>query len=121
MEMPFGILLYDEEYHIEWTNPYLPIMMEKEQLIGLSLNDISEQIIPFLKSEANEEILTIHDRKYKTYFKQEERLLYFFDVSEKVETQRLYNEEKTVVGIIYLDNYEEVTPGLGDQVRSNLN
>ncbi|MCA0993162.1 hypothetical protein GLW07_04455 [Bacillus hwajinpoensis] len=121
MEMPFGILLYDEEYHIEWTNPYLPIMMEKEQLIGLSLNDISEQIIPFLKSEANEEILTIHDRKYKTYFKQEERLLYFFDVSEKVEIQRLYNEEKTVVGIIYLDNYEEVTQGLGDQVRSNLN
>ncbi|WP_377887222.1 DHH family phosphoesterase [Alkalihalobacillus sp. R86527] len=121
MEMPIGILLYDEDYHIEWTNPYMPTVTKQEQLIGLSLNEISEKIIPFLKSEAEDEILTINERMYKTYFKQEERLLYFFDVTEKIDIKRKYNEEKTVVGIIYLDNYEEVTQGLGDQVRSNLN
>src|SRR5699024_91576 len=44
-----------------------------------------------------------------------------FDVTEYVEIKRSYYEEETVLGIIYLDNYEELTQGMDDQVRSQMN
>ncbi|TLS35152.1 DHH family phosphoesterase [Pseudalkalibacillus caeni] len=121
MEMPIGIILYDEDCRVEWTNPYMPHVIGEEPLIGQSLNFISDKIIPFIKAEADREIIPINKRKYLVHFKQEERLLYFFDVSEKVELEKQYRDEQTVLAFIFLDNYDEVTQGLGDQVRSNIN
>ncbi|WP_408008798.1 DHH family phosphoesterase [Pseudalkalibacillus sp. A8] len=121
MEMPIGIILYDEQYKIEWTNPYLTTIIEQESFIGNSLNLISEELIPFIKGEEKEEIIKVNKRKYRVYLKREERLLYFSDVTEQVEVERLYDEEQTVIGLIFLDNYDEVTQGMDDQVRSNIN
>lgn len=33
----------------------------------------------------------------------------------------MYEEERTSLGIIFLDNYDELTQGMDDQVKSNLN
>ncbi|WP_221567493.1 DHH family phosphoesterase [Alkalihalobacillus sp. TS-13] len=121
MEMPIGIILYDEQYKIEWTNPYLTTIIEQESFIGNSLNLISEELVPFIKGEEKEEIIKVNKRKYRVYLKREERLLYFTDVTEQVEVERLYDEEQTVIGLIFLDNYDEVTQGMNDQVRSNIN
>ncbi|MCQ2978943.1 MAG: DHH family phosphoesterase, partial [Clostridia bacterium] len=35
-------------------------------------------------------------------------VLYFFDVTEKVEVKTKYEEEKTLFGYVYIDNYEEI-------------
>ncbi|MFC7370787.1 DHH family phosphoesterase [Fictibacillus iocasae] len=121
MEMPIGILLYDENYKIEWANPFMSALIEEESYIGHSLNHASEELIPLIKGEAKEEIISINTRKYHVSFKKEERLLYFFDVTEQLEIEQLYDEQQTVMGIIFLDNYEEVTQGLDDQFRSNIN
>ncbi|WP_349408992.1 DHH family phosphoesterase [Pseudalkalibacillus sp. SCS-8] len=121
MEMPIGIILYDDQYKIEWTNPYLTTIIEQESFIGNSLNLISEELIPLIKGEEKDEIIKVNKRKYRVYLKREERLLYFSDVTEQVEVERLYDEEQTVMGVIFLDNYDEVTQGMNDQVRSNIN
>ncbi|MCQ6265049.1 DHH family phosphoesterase [Fictibacillus sp. WQ 8-8] len=121
MEMPIGIILYDEDYKIEWANPFMGAWVEEEAFIGHSLNLISEDLVPFIKSDALEEIVILKSRKFVVHFKKEERLLYFFDVTEQIEVERMYEEEQTCLGIIYLDNYEEVTQGLDDQFRSSIN
>ena len=51
----------------------------------------------------------------------EEHLMYFLDITEQMELEKLYEEEKTVIAIIYLDNYDELTQGMDDQARSNIN
>ncbi|HET7577829.1 MAG TPA: DHH family phosphoesterase [Bacillales bacterium] len=120
-KMPVGILLYNEEYQIEWMNRYIGELLGGESFFGNSLNHISDELIPHIKGQAEQEIVTINKRKFRIFFKREERLLYFFDDTELVELQRLYHEEETVLGIIYLDNYEELTQGMDDQVRSHFN
>ncbi len=50
----------------------------------------------------------------------DERLIYFHDVTEKERTKERYEETQTVVALIYLDNYDEVTQGMEDQVKSRL-
>ena len=121
MEMPIGIMLFNDEYQIEWTNPFLASCLGEDTLVGRSLYDVAESIIPLIKQEVETEVVTLHDRKFKVAIKRDERLLYFFDITEQIEIEKLYEEERTSLGIIFLDNYDELTQGMDDQVKSNLN
>ncbi|MED4015740.1 DHH family phosphoesterase [Sutcliffiella cohnii] len=122
MEMPIGIMLFNDDYQIEWANPFIASSYQEDTLIGRSLYEVADDLIPFLKQqEKDNEIISIFDRKYKIVLKREERLLYFFDVTEQVQIERLYEDERTVIGTIFLDNYDEVTQGMDDQSRGSLN
>lgn len=121
MEMPIGIMLINDDYYIEWTNSFLASCFDEDTLVGRSLYDVGDLLIPLIKQELESEIITLHDRKFRVILKREERLLYFFDVTEQTEIEKLYQEERTVLSIIFLDNYDELTQGMEDQTRSSLN
>ena len=50
----------------------------------------------------------MNDRSYQVIIKPEEKLLYLFDVTEQLEIESLYYEDRTVLGIILVDNYDEL-------------
>lgn len=121
MEMPIGIMLFNEQYHIEWTNPFLTSCFHEDTLVGRSMNDVAETLVPLVKQEVDTETITLHERKFKVIIKRDERLLYFFDVTEQTEIEKQYEDERTVLALIFLDNYDEVTQGLDDQTKSTIN
>ncbi|MED4975582.1 DHH family phosphoesterase [Heyndrickxia faecalis] len=121
MEMPIGIMLYNEDYIIEWANPFMASCFNEDTLVGRSLYDVAEVLLPLIKQEMHSETISLNERKYRVVLKLEERLLYFFDITEQAEVEQLYEDERTVIAIIYLDNYDEVTQGMDDQSVSNLN
>ncbi|MEH7390522.1 DHH family phosphoesterase [Bacillus sp. JJ1503] len=121
MEMPIGIMLINDDYYVEWTNPFLASCFDEDTLVGRSLYDVADFLVPLIKQEVETEVITLHDRKLRVILKLEERLLYFFDVTEQTEIEKLYQEERTVISIIFLDNYDELTQGMEDQARSSLN
>ncbi|MDX8363560.1 DHH family phosphoesterase [Cytobacillus sp. IB215665] len=121
LEMPIGILLYNEHFNVEWSNSFLTSYFPEDTLVGRSLHDITESLIPIIKQEVDDDIITLYERKVKVHVKPEERLIYFFDVTEQKEIQIQYENERTVLAVILLDNYDEVTQGVEDQTRSNLN
>ena len=53
--------------------------------------------------------------------RREEKLLYFLDITEQAVMERLYEEERTVIALIFLDNYDDLTQGMDDATKSNLN
>lgn len=121
MEMPIGIMLINDEYYIEWTNPFLASCFNEDTVVGRSLYDVAESLVPLIKQEVDSEIMTINERKYQVVLKLKEKLLYFFDVTEQKEIEKQYHDERTNIGIIFLDNYDELTQGMDDQTRSSLN
>src|SRR5690606_32869538 len=121
MEMPIGILLYNDEFQVEWANAYLSNCLDADTLVGRSLYEIEELIVPLIQQEVESDTITLNEQKYKVIIKREERLLYFFDVTEQMEIVQLYEAERTVLGFIFLDNYDEVTQGMDDQRKSSLN
>lgn len=121
MEMPIGIMLINDDYYIEWTNPFLASCFTEDTLVGRSLYDVSPSVIPLIKQEVETEIITLHERKFRVIHKVEERLLYFFDVTEQTEIEKLYEDERTAIAIIFLDNYDDLTQGMDDQTRSSIN
>ncbi|MFG6113635.1 DHH family phosphoesterase [Halobacillus sp. MO56] len=122
LEMPLGIVLFSEEYRVEWTNPYMnDFAGDEETLVGQSLQDLSDDLITCIKEDKKEAWITIKDYEFQVFIKKDERLLYLFDRTKQTEIQHLYQNEQTVLSIIFLDNYEEITQGMDDTAKSHLN
>src|SRR5699024_1478546 len=121
LEMPIGIILFNEDYHIEWANPYMNRFAENDTLVGNSLNMLSDDLVSRIKENDDEIWLDLDDYHFQVTIKKEERLLYFSDRTAQSEIQSRYNDEKTVLAIIYLDNYEEITQNMDDTLKSQLN
>lgn len=122
LEMPIGIALYNESYQIDWTNPYLNQFAEDaETFVGETLDAFSEKLIPALKEGQENTSISMGDCNFQVTLKKEERLLYFFDRTQQAEIQNLYHNEQTVLGIIFLDNYEEITQAMDDTAKSQVN
>lgn len=121
LEIPFGIILYDEDYKIDWVNPYINQFGEEDSLAGESLNILSEDLIPMIKESKKEIWLEIEDLTFLVIIKKEERLLYFLDRTSQTKIERSYQNEKTILAFIYLDNYEEITQNMDDTAKSQLN
>ncbi|WP_062107914.1 DHH family phosphoesterase [Bacillus niameyensis] len=121
LEMPIGILLINDEGYIEWSNPYMATCFNESNLIGKSLYEVGEQIVPLIKQEIETEIVTIHNHKFRVILRPEERLLYFFNITEQIELEKRYEDERNVLAVILMDNYDDATQGMDDQARSGLN
>ena len=119
-QMPIGILLYNKDYGIDWANPYLSSCLGQHSLAGWHLYDVSETLLLFIKGETADDIVSLNNRKFRVFVRKEEKLIYFFDVTEQTEIEKMYEDQRTVLAIIYLDNYDEVTQGLDDQLRTNI-
>lgn len=121
LEMPIGILLYNEDYSIEWANPYMNRFTEDDTLVGSSLNKLTDDLVSRIKENDKEVWFEIAGYQLQTTIKKEERLLYLFDRTKQSEIQTLYQNEQTVILIIFLDNYEEITQNMDDTLKSQLN
>ncbi|BBO00429.1 DHH family phosphoesterase [Sporolactobacillus terrae] len=123
LNMPIGILLYDESNRVEWCNTSLNAIADEEArtVIGRPLSEISEQLVKLIASDNESTIISINDRQYRVRLRRSDRLIYFNDITDTLEIKKHYYNEKTVLALIFLDNYDEVTQGLEDQVRSTIN
>ncbi|MER2090575.1 MAG: DHH family phosphoesterase [Sporosarcina sp.] len=123
LELPIGIILINDKSIVEWANPYAAkLFTQTDSLIGDELFDLSEQFRSIIKSDNPENnVLTVGEQSYKVFFKAEEKLIYLFDITEQLVMESLYYEDRTVLGIILVDNYDELSQAMDDQTRSQLN
>lgn len=122
LEMPIGIILINDQYIIEWANPYMTQKLPFDTIIGEELLSISTDFQQLLKQEDSKEmVISLDDNDYKVLYKAEEKLLYFFDITEQVEMESLYYGDRTVIGVLFIDNYDEIAQGMDDQIRGQLN
>ena len=122
LEMPFGILILNDDFSIEWANPFMQRVLQEDSLVGQELFGISENLHTLVVQGKKEEMtIALFDRKYNVFYKKEERILYFFDVTKQVQIEKQYLADRTVLAILFIDNYDELTSGMDDQARSLTN
>ncbi|MFC5589982.1 DHH family phosphoesterase [Sporosarcina soli] len=121
-ELPIAILLVNEKNMVEWANPFAMKVFDSDSLIGDELFNLSGQFRAILKgSKTADPFITVGERTYKVIYKAEEKLIYLFDVTEQVEIESLYYADRTVLGIMLVDNYDDLSQAMDDQTRSQLN
>lgn len=116
-QMPIGMLVYNEDGVIEWHNPFVGKMLEKDSVSGEKLI----HLFPVMEHEKRKEFpIEWNGRFYLVQLKEEERLIYFTDITDYKKLYDRYNEEKLAVGILMLDNLDEMTQTMDEQTRSVL-
>lgn len=122
LQMPYGIILVNDQFVIEWANPYIHQITGEDSLIGEEISALSESFYRFMKpEELTEQIIEIRQRKFSVTFKPENQLFYFFDVTEQLQIEEKFNADRTVIAILFIDNYDEITQTMDDQGRSTTN
>lgn len=122
LELPIGIILLNDKQIIEWANPYAAQIFEEDSLIGEELFELAEQFRSFLKDDVPDDLtLKVGERSFRLAYKPEDRLIYLFDVTKRQKIESLYYADRTVIGILLVDNYDELAQTMDDQTRSQLN
>ncbi|GAF66380.1 hypothetical protein BTS2_3280 [Bacillus sp. TS-2] len=119
LNLPVGMLLYNEDLKIQWVNPFVNRMFEGD-LMGKEIHEVHEKLSKLIEDDIDEDIIRINEFFYHAMRQKDERLFYFIDVTEIEETREMFVNTQTVVAHLLLDNYDEVTQGLEEQVRSQL-
>src|SRR5699024_11989685 len=72
LEMPIGIILYSDDYQVEWANPYMNKFTEDDTIVGKSLDTISEQLIPLINENKDETWITLDELVFLVTVRSEE-------------------------------------------------
>ena len=82
------------------------------------LKDLSEQL--YNRSLGDEESfkITVNQQTYQVLHMKDERLMYFTDYTDYTELSRKYVNEQPVVGVLVMDNYDEVFHNLNEQEKT---
>ncbi|MDT3959750.1 DHH family phosphoesterase [Staphylococcus kloosii] len=117
--LPIGMVVIDENENIEWMNQFMAERLDRN-VISDPVNEVYPNILKQL--EKTEEI-DIEDRNYhyRVRYSDKEHILYFFDITEEVRINELYNESKPIIATLFLDNYDEITQNMNDTQRSEIN
>lgn len=118
-ELPFGIILYQEDRMVEWHNPYISKIFEKDNVIGVPLTEL----FPTLQHAKDRDGIVeaaVGSQMYQLIFRPKDKILYIKNITELWQLSRKYEDEKLSLGVVMIDNLEEVTQGLDDHQRSTM-
>ena len=120
--MPFPLVMLDQKGHISWYNTPFLKMMDEVELLDKKIDNL----IPGFVTDSifnDHDLKTINidygEKNYKVYPNLVDTsktnsnndlivMLYWVDNTEFASLEKRYKEEKTVVALAYVDNYDDV-------------
>lgn len=120
IQMPIGILMYNNYEEIQWINPYLQSQLTVS-VLGKKVQDIhpiiAENIKEIKKNPDMEEssfIIEWDNKKYDVSIHPDVQTIYLMEVSKYLRIEEDYQLSRPVFGWLNLDNYDEIIKGLSD-------
>ncbi|MGT2907622.1 DHH family phosphoesterase [Streptococcus dentiloxodontae] len=119
-KMPVGVVTFDDETdQVEWFNPYAELILSDEE--GKFKADFVTAFIKEKRDGSPSNVITISDNKYSIFVDFDNQLLYFIDNVYDHDEATDPNKTRPVIGVISIDNYDDVTGNLPDADVSQIN
>ncbi len=114
-----GLLMYDDDYVITQMSE----LFEQRGLnhVGSKVLSWLPEVDPLISGQGDTATVQLDDRMYEITRREDEPVLIFRDITEQHNAMLSYSEERPVIGIAVLDNYDEVTQYEDDASLSNIN
>lgn len=120
--LPFGVILYNEDKVIEWHNSFIASMTGRTSVVGEPLGELFPVLQQQGKEKEKAECVTVEtsigERIFELDYRPKERMIYVRDMTEMSMLKQRYEEEKLALGIVMMDNLEEVSQGMDEQQRA---
>lgn len=123
IQMPIGILLYNKEEEIQWTNPYLMKYFEQKEILGRKIQEVDPELYRWIQEYDSSEMMKITwgNRFFEMIIQEEIGVIYLMDITEYANIEEKYENERIVFGNIIIDNYDEAVQSMNDRKKSNVN
>lgn len=125
IKMPLGIMLYDKDRQIQWINPYLQMYLHGKDIIGSSISSVDKELAKYvddaIKSNSNQnKIIKWGDRKFEMVVQDDLGVIYLLDITRYANIEEKYKQERLAIGLIFIDNYDELSQSMSDQNLTNM-
>lgn len=116
--LPFGMVVFNEDKEVQWHNAFVSTVVGKPSIVGELLTAYFPVLQhPIREKEAHIET-NVNGRVYELHVKTHERFMYVRDITDQWTLRKKYEEEKLALGIVMMDNLEEVAQGMDEQQRA---
>lgn len=125
IKMPLGIMLYDKDRQIQWINPYLQMYLHGKDIIGSSISSVDKELAKYvddaIKSNSNQnKTIKWGDRKFEMVVQDDLGVVYLLDITRYANIEEKYKQERLAIGLIFIDNYDELSQSMSDQNLTNM-
>lgn len=118
-ESSVGIISFNPETkEIEWLNPYAESIFRRENQVLLHAAQIEEYIN---LAQKNKDIFKVGDNIYRFSLNSEQHTITFEDITKESNLYKEKVEMQTAIGIVSVDNYDDVTDNMDEKEISYLN
>lgn len=120
-ELPMGLIILNDDDEIEWMNDYMCSEISKEKL-NTPINRLFPNIMTTLKANnIHRTESTYNDKYFKIYWDEKHQALHLIDITNQRNRETELENKQPVIGILFLDNYDEVTQNMSEALKSELN
>ncbi len=117
-EMPIGIIVFDDNFKIEWNNHYAETIFNTHQLLNKSFETLDKDLAKKVRDRGNSFETIIYEKVYRVQHNVRDHVLYFTDITSEVETDKKYMRRTLALGVINLDNLDGAFSSLDAQEKS---
>ena len=120
-KFPIGIVVIDKDKNIEWANNFIYKNIKVEEIKGLNILDLMPEIKELFELEAPvDNQFEIFGKYFKVNYQRDSGYIYFFDITESKVVMQRFRDTRPIILNLSLDNYEDVSDSLDDEVASRL-
>lgn len=123
IKMPIGIILFNENYELQWINPFMQSQLGNHAVLGKKIEEVDKELSEMIKKSQSNALNKVNwgEKVFQVIVQEDIRVIYLMDITEYAQIEKDFDNQKIVIGNIFVDNYDEITQGMNDRSVSNLN
>ncbi|MGI6608018.1 MAG: DHH family phosphoesterase [Erysipelotrichaceae bacterium] len=115
-----GIIIYDDNYIVTWASDFFENRQIK--VIGEKITKVFPDMAVLFSGNSHRVVIAgQNDTKYECIKEESSQVVFIKDITEIHNIKKAYQNEKIVLGLISLDNYEETIRNEDEQNIANIN
>lgn len=120
-DLPLGVIMLNDDEEIAWMNHYMCEQIP-EDYHHEPINRVFPNIMTTLKANNIQSIDTSYgDRNYQVHYYDEHNSLLLLDITDEKNMEVALEDKDPVIGILFLDNYDDMTQNMTEAIKSDLN
>lgn len=119
--LPLGVILLNDDEEITWLNDFMTEQIS-EEFHHEPINRVFPNIMTTLKANNIQSIDSSYGEKnYQIHYYEENNALILLDITDEKTMQKQLEDKDPVIGILFLDNYDDMTQNMTEALKSDLN
>lgn len=115
-DMPLGIIVFSNDYTIEWANEYAKKIIASP-LINRKIVNINMELDVRIRSQETFDI-DLYGKQYSALVVKEDNILYLTDKTEYKNLEKKYQDRTQAAGLLNLDNFDEAFASVDAQDKA---